>query len=264
MVIIIISIVAGLSLIAAIIFLIKLHAGKEILLDCFSAGNVIVFGKKGKGKDTIFNFVINNRKKQCYANIPYNKDLCIERSIKEFSVEPNTFENIIENNITQIKKTNKEDTDYYISDAGSWLPSQYEGKLNKKYPSFPIYYALSRHLTNSNIHCNSQYLGRVWSKIREQADSYIMANGTINILGLFLITKFRYYELYTSAMSGMLPFKASSISTSEIKAAAKDHEAKHGVIKDYIIIQPIKDLKYDTRYFHYRFYGKRAPNSKRI
>ena len=260
MVIVIISIVAAISLIAAIIFLIKLHEGKTKLLECFTSGNVIVFGKKGKGKDLIFNKIINLRNRKCYANIPYNKDLCKVKSIKDFSVAPNTFTNIIEDNIQVVKKTNEEETDFYISDAGSWLPSQYEGKLNNRYPSFPIYYALSRHLTNSNIHVNTQYLGRVWSKIREQADSYIMANGTIRIFNL-LITKYRYYELYASAMSSMLPYKSSSLSPAEIRAAAKDHEAKHGIIKDYFIIQKVSNCNYDTRYFHKVMYGRRAPNT---
>lgn len=257
---IIIGVLSGVIIIGSIIILFKQNSGKNKLLECFNNGNVIVFGKKGKGKDLIFNKVINSRDRKCYANIPYNKDLCKVKSIKDFSVEPNTFKDLIEDNIKVVKKTNEEETDFYISEAGNYLPSQYEGMLNRLYPSFPIYYSTSRHLTNSNIHCNTQYLGRVWSKIREQADSYIMANGTIKIFNL-LITKFRYYELYATALSGMLPYKASALSSSEARAGAKDHEAKHGIIQDYFIIQFTKNVHYETRYFHKKFYGRRAPNS---
>ena len=53
MVIIIISVIAAILTTVAIIFLIKAYSGKAKLLECFSSGNVIVFGKKGKGKDLI-------------------------------------------------------------------------------------------------------------------------------------------------------------------------------------------------------------------
>lgn len=257
---IILAIVLGIALIAFLIILIKERSGEKQLLECFNSGNVIVFGKKGKGKDLLFNKVINKRNVKCYANIPYNKDLCKVKSIKDFSVEPNTWKNLVEGDIKQVKKINEETTDFYISEAGNYLPSQMENTLNKLYPSFPIYYSTSRHLTNSNIHCNTQYLGRVWSKIREQADSYIMALGTFKIFNL-LITRYRYYELYNTAISGMLPYKSGVLATSEVKAEAKAHEAKHGIIKDYFIIQKTQNVHYETRYFHKVFYGRRAPNT---
>ena len=198
-----------------LILAVKFQKGKQVLIKCFSEENCIIFGAKGAGKDLINNKVINARKTDCYANIPYNKDYCTVRSIKAFSVEPNTFENILNDDIKVIKKENKEQCDMYISDGGIILPSQYSNQLIKNYPSLPIYYALSRHLTNSNIHINTQYLGRVWDKLREQAGFYIRAVHTTKLSIKdrnekehgFLITDFIVYDNYQSALSKLQPFE---------------------------------------------------------
>ena len=236
--------------------------GKKLLCDTFNEGNVICFGKKGKGKDMIFNKVINARGVNCYSNIQFNKELCTIKSIKDFSVEPNTYIDLLENNVTIVKKTNKEQTDFYISDGGIFLPSQYSNNLCKLYPSLPIYYALSRHLTNSNIHINTQYLGRVWDKLREQADRYIKADGTKCIFG-FLVTKFIYYEKYESALSQVLPYESTGLfKSNESRAEEEKHLATYGTIKVGYIIQHKSRIYYDSRYFHKVMYGRVSPSSK--
>lgn len=275
-------------------WLIRFYLGAKALAQTFEDGNVITYGKKGSGKDIIFNKVMNIRKQPCYANIPFNKEYCVERDIKEFSVEPNTFEDILENKIKVIKKNNKEHCDYYISDGGIFLPSQYSNRLIKDYPSLPIYYALSRHLTNSNIHINTQYLGRVWDKLREQSAYYVRAIKTNKFLifnnkgedtelkGInkaihkfvrsckqyitkhfgFLVTEFIVYDNYTSAMSELRPYKATGLVThSESRANREDFEAKHGSVKRYFIAQYVRHVYYDTRHFHRRFYGYNSPDS---
>ena len=237
--------------------------GRNLLVDTFNNGNVIVFGIKGKGKDLIFNKVINARGVNCYSNIQFNKEYCTIKSIKEFSVEPNTYIDLLEDNVKIIPKTLKEDTDFYISDGGIFLPSQYSNNLCKQYPSLPIFYALSRHLTNSNIHINSQYLGRVWDKLREHADRYIKAEGTKNIFG-FLITKFTYYEKYDSAMSQVSPYKPTGLfKSNESRAEEEKHLATYGTIKTGYIIQHKSRAVYDSRYFHLKIYGRVSPSSKK-
>ena len=249
------------GLILGLIWAIKFYNGKKALIECFSSANCIVFGLKGCGKDLIFNKVINARNENCYANIPYNKELCSVKDIQDFSVYPNTFETILENNIVKIDKTNKESCDYYISDGGIFLPSQYSNTLIKKYPSLPIYYALNRHLTNSNIHINTQYLGRVWDKLREHAGYYIKAVKTTNIFG-FLITDFIIYDTYTSASAQMRPYKITGLIThSESRANKEDFESKHGLVKEYKIIQRSKNVFYDSRYFHRLLYGYNSPDT---
>lgn len=249
------------GLILGVIWAIKFYLGKKALVECFSSANCLVFGIKGAGKDLIFNKVINARNKNCYANIPYNKELCTVREISDFSVSPNTYISFLENDVKVIDKINKEECDYYISDGGIFLPSQYSQDLVKRYPSFPIYYALNRHLTNSNIHINTQYLGRVWDKLREQAGFYIKAVKTQRILGC-LITSFIIYDSYTSASSQMRPYKITGLIThSESRANKEDFESKHGMVKEYKIIQRIKNVHYDSRWGHKMVYGYNSPDT---
>lgn len=241
----------------------KYKANIKEISNIFCKSNCIVYGRKGCGKDLIFNAVINNRNTVCFSNIMYNKDLCVLKSIQDFSVYPNTFINMLEQNIIPIKKDyGVEGVDMYISDGGIYLPSQYSQQLVKQYPSLPIYYALSRHLANMNIHINTQYLGRVWDKLREQADGYFKAVETKkSLFGKSLITEVIYYDTYKSAMAELLPYKKGLIDSKEDVANMKDFEAKNGIVKRYFIKQKISDLKYDTRYFHKVFYDVRSPDS---
>ena len=244
----------------SLIWCVKFKRGKKELIHCFENDNVIVYGLKGHGKDLIFNKVINARNVPCYANIPYNKELCTQKPLTDFSVAPNTSLDVLNQNITQIKKINKENTDMYISDGGIFLPSQLSNTLCKKYPSLPIYYALSRHLTNSNIHINTQYLGRVWDKLREHAGYYVKACKTVKIFG-FLLTQFNIYDRYDSAMAQLEPYKATGLVThSESRANIEDFKAKHGRIEKYWIIQHKSKVYYKSRYFHEEFYGYNAPD----
>ena len=270
---IILIIAAGVAAIFGLITALKFKKGEQELIKCFTEENCILFGAKGAGKDLIFNKVINCREQQCYANIPYNKELCVVKDIRDLSVAPNDYKNILNDDIKIIPKINKECCDYYISDGGIFLPSQYSGELVKNYPSLPIYYALSRHLTNSNIHINTQYLGRVWDKLREQAAYYIRALHTTKLSITFgkganrrehgvLITSFIVYDNYQSALSKMRPFENKRLFEGSEGAAAKaDFLAKHGNIKEYKIIQYIGNVHYDSRHFHKRFYGYNSPDS---
>lgn len=256
----VILIIFAILLIVMIYYAYMFHCGTKALIEAFENDNVIVFGKKGKGKDLIFNKTINSRNVPCYANIPYNKELCIEKDLSELSIYPNTFENIMDNNIVIIPKTNKEETDYYISDAGNYLPAQNSAQLVKKYPSFPAYYSLSRHLYKSNVHSNTQELSRIWNLLREQAGRFIKAEKTSCIFGKLLITTFIIYDTYTSAASEMKPFKQHLLN-GEQKALKSDFEAKHGQIKRYRIIQLTDHVYYDTRAFHKKIFGYNSPDT---
>lgn len=233
----------------------------KLIAEYFEKGNCIVFGKKGKGKDLLFNAVINQRKEHCYSNIQYNQEYTTIRGIQDFSVAPNTFINMLENDIKIIKKNITENTDMYISDGGIYLPSQYSQQLIKLYPSLPIFYAVSRHLGNMNIHINTQFLGRVWDKLREQADGYFKIMGTHKTIFGNLITEIIYYDTYKSAMSELLPYKKALFTSNEDKATYNEFVAKNGEIHRYWIKQKCKNVKYDSRYFHKVFYNKRSPDS---
>lgn len=223
----------------------------------FKKTNVIVFGKKGSGKDLVFQKVINVRKKEgYYSNLTYGNKF---QSIKlgDVSVFPNTFENFINDNVRIVSKKLHENEDIYLSDCGVYLPSQYDSLLDKRFPSLPIYYALSRHLSNSNVHCNTQALSRVWKKLREQADTYIRVKKTFK-LPFILITQCYVYDKFSSAESELEPVRfrlGNEISKAEVDI----YRASNGEIKKGYIIQFKASVKYDTRAFHEIVYGIRAP-----
>lgn len=254
-----IFLIIAFAFVVLIYFIIKCKNGKRVLCERFKRGNVIVFGKKGTGKDLVFNKVINARKRPCYANIPFNEKYCTLRQIKFFTVAPNTYKDFINDTVKVVRKVNAEKTDFYISDGGIMLPSQYHSMLDKLYPSLPIYYATSRHLTYSNIHINTQHLPRPWDKLREQADCYVRCERTVKVFGWFF-TSFIVYDFYESAKAGLQPFPHNIFSGSFNTAAFNEFTACHGSIKRYLIAQRKKDIKYDTRYFHCVLYGEPAPS----
>lgn len=262
MIIKIIILIASIILaVFVLIWALRFKKGAKLLRWAFENENVIVYGLKGAGKDLIFNKVINYRNEPAYANIQYNKNLCVIKDIKDFSIEPNTFENFINQDIKVVKKLNKEKCDFYISDAGNYLPSQYNANLNKKYPSFPAYYAFVRHLTNSNIHMNTQKLSRPWDKLREHAGYFIRAVGTTKLFNL-LITEFVFYDRYDSAASQLNPYESTGlIKHNESRANEEDFKAKHGRVERYYICQKIKHVYYDSRWAHRLIYGYNSPDT---
>jgi len=239
-----------------IVIIVKDKLNKRFIKEKFEDSNIIVFGKKGSGKDLLFQLVINLRKKKHYSNIVYNKKteiICID----QLSVSPNTYELAIQGKFIVVPKIFEESTDAYISDGGIFLPSQYDHQLDRQFPSFPIFYALSRHLYKSNIHINTQSLTRVWKKIREQADGYFKTAGVINF-GPWLFLRVRYYDKYETAEANMSPL-ASRFMNKYARAEADQYLAMHGLIKDMFVFIPKKSIHYSTRYFHDVFFGLPAP-----
>ena len=248
-----------LLIVAAIVFFYFRHC-KNFIKREFKRCNVIVFGKKGSGKDLLFSWVIKARKSKHYSNILYDKNTEI-KSLSDFSVSPNTYQNLIDGDYKVIEKKLEEKTDFYISDGGIIIPSQYNGILDKQFPSFPVFYALSRHLYNSNIHINTQNLNRVWNKLREQADAYFKCVSTA-VIGRTALTKVIYYEKYESANNGLLPFKCGFFASKEKRALQQDFTAKNGTVKTLYLIQrlPKRGKGYDTRIYHKFLFGYDAPH----
>lgn len=246
--IVIIAIIIALlvGLIVFIAWLIKNYLLTRYIVDNFKHRNVIVDGKKGSGKDLIFQKVINKRKDFYYANISYGGRKKII-TIKDVSVSPNTYLNFINNNVEKVSRTFKEKKDIYISDGGIFLPSYMDSTLYKQFPSFPIYYALSRHLYNSNVHVNVQNFTRLWKAIREQGDFFIHVHKTTKLFG-FLFTKVTTYEKYESACSYLEPIKTRFFNKYS-KAEVDIYHAQHGDIRSGWVIQRVSKIKYDTRAF---------------
>lgn len=233
-------------LIIGLVLAIKHYLFVKDILWQFKHCNVIVSGKKGTGKDLIFQYVINKRKERYYANISYGGDYK-NIKLKQVSCEPNDYEHIVNDNIVKQPHKLVEKKDIYISDIGVFLPSYMDSKLYKQFPSMPILYALSRHLYDNNIHCNTQNIERGWKALREQADFYIITKRTYKIFGWFF-TKCVTYDKYESARQQLLPIK-SRLMNKYSKAETDIYNASNGTIKTGFIIQRKKNLKYDTRAF---------------
>jgi hypothetical protein len=216
------------------------------LVRVFRRNNVIVYGKKGTGKDMLFQAVINKRKEFHYSNINYNKKT-LPITLNEITLYPNTYENMINGTIEKVEPNLAENYDIYLSDAGVMLPSQYDYLLHKKYPSLPLLYALQRHLYNSNFHANVQSLSRIWKPLRELADGYIKAEKTIFIFGFYIIF-FTYYDRYETAERSMLPMSKKLINGFN-NGLVEQYNATNGIIKEMYIIGRKKCISYDTRYF---------------
>lgn len=243
-------------------FIISYLITKERILKRFEKNNVIVYGSKGSGKDLLFQWVIKKRKKPYLSNVNYGYHF-YDTSINDYCLKNNTFNNFVSNNINiEQKNDNYEGLDFYISDCGVYFPSQLDSTLHKIYPSYPINYALSRHLYNSNIHCNCQNLERVWKALREQADYYIKCLGVIK-LPFILIIRLREYEKYQSAVNGALPLK-KHLTNKFYKSEKKVYDATNGLIINSFVIIKKRDIKYDTRYFHFKIFGYRAPKRSKV
>lgn len=251
---IILLIILTFGLIFLIIFFVSNHLKVKEMISNFKKCNVIVFGKKGTGKDLIFQKVINSRKDTYYSNISYGGDYK-DIEVKDLTTN-NTYNDFIQNKINLCNKINeREGKDIYLSDCGIILPSQYDSTLHKVFPSFSSYYALSRHLYNSNVHCNTQALSRVWKALREQADYYINTLGTKKFFG-FLITKCVSYDRYASAEKSLTPFKpAKGLNDRTSTEMYREFESMNGEIKSFYVIQRVKKIKYDTRAYHEKIFG---------
>lgn len=230
----------------------------KFLIKQFDRFNIIVFGKKGTGKDLFFQSIIAKRKKPYYSNITYGYDQLKNISVGDISVAPNTFDNSLENNFVKVPVVFEEKVDFFISDGGIYLPSQYDSSIDKKYPSMFIFYVLIRHLYNSNIHINyNGSITRLYKKLREQADGYIKMRRSIRIFG-YMIMLGTHYDKYESAEQSLLPLKVAMLNKYS-KAEALLYNAQNGGIKDFFLILPIKKIKYNTRYFKDKLLETKRP-----
>ena len=126
--------------------------------------------------------------------------------------------------------------------------------------------ALSRQLGDCSVHTNSQALNRVWDKIREQSDTYILCRKCIYIKKFkIVIQQITIYDKYESALERRLPLKiplplfANSKMRLERKMRLAEYEAQHGKIKTVILIYRNKST-YDTRYFKTLMKGEENEN----
>lgn len=222
------------------------------IIRLFEDGNVSVCGLKGRGKDMLMSNVVVRR------GIPYvcNIDYGIEHYDLDFSnldIGFNSYKNFISGNVNYYIYPYPDGTDVYISDAGVYFPSQYCNELNRDFRNLPQFMALSRHIGDCNVHYNSQNLNRVWDKIREQSDTYILCRFCFYFFG-FVLQRVTLYDKYESALQRMSPLHIPLplFANKEMKLQAKiqraNFEAAHGQIKSGWLFYRNKST-YDTRRF---------------
>ena len=281
-------------IIISLLVIIKLSMNSHFLKK--KSTNLFIFGAKGDGKDmliqksvylkydthTVLKYFLNRNRKTPLANDDYGYGTRVIEPKEIFNLAPNTYANLIESKIKLIDKVDDfEGRDYYLTDSAVYFPSQEDSRLNKEYPSFPLFYALSRHLYNMNIIVNTQVGGRLWKKLREQVqDGYIEALGTtgfsklsnaIPLMRKFAIIKCRYYSKLESAERGLLPFMKlavlnkvmdKTVYMTNAGATEEQYRAENGIIKDLTIIMNKNHIKYDTRIFHEKMFGYKSNVSK--
>lgn len=260
---VVITIAIGIGLLILLIYCLIGLWNTHVVKNKFKECNVIVSGKKGTGKDLLFQLIISKRKREnYYSNIDYGYKYH-HIGLKDISVEPNTYLNFIDDDIKKIKKLHDDKEDIYISDGGIYLPSQYDAILYKKFPSFPIYYALSRHLYLQNIHINTQNINRVWKALREQADYYIICKKVTHWLFFWLKISYITYDKYESALMNLLPM-GNRFFNKFSKAEQDQFKATNGEIKKRYSFILKKKIKYDTRAFANILFDNIDPITKQI
>jgi len=274
-------IILGVIILGIIIIRFKLWFNNR-RLGKITQDDIFIFGAKGNGKGLLMQLSIikkyrgwlKRKRPKPLSNIDYGYDTIVESPKKVFSLYPNTYKNLIEDDIkTIIKNDNYEGRDYYLDDASVYFPSHEDNKLNKEYPSLPLFYALSRHLYNMSIIVNTQINSRLWLKFREQVqDGYIEALknigwgrffSSIPILRNYVFVKMRYYQKLESAEQGLLPFKKVAFLNEALGdiyitaggATKEVYQATNGEIFEQWCLIKKSHLKYDTRIFHEKLFG---------
>ena len=240
-------------LVIAVILLIVFVASKinkRRFVKLFNSGNVLVSGMKGRGKDFAFCVVINARKKNYISNVQYSdpkkKYQRFDFDTKVWELSGNTYTDLVDGTIKKYTYPYPDGIDYYISDAGLYFPAQYQSELVKRYKAAPMFQALSRHLGDCAVHCNVQVQNRLWDKIREQSDTYVVMKSCRHFFGkLFRLTAYSY-SLEESAEKQIVPPHFG------IGKRGKDQrfqfEVAHGVIKRYAFFAKLP-YRYDSRRF---------------
>lgn len=218
----------------------------------FKRGNVSISGKRGRGKDMLTANVIARRGKPYISNVDYGGEH-IPFEYDKINVGENTYKDFMRGTLKPYVYPYQDGIDIYLSDAGLYFPAHYCNDLNKEYKSLPTFFALSRQLGLTNIHTNSQALGRVWDKIREQSDLYIVALRCYVVCG-FVFQKVGIFERYESAERVQprlrLPHPIFESKREKLarRTALEEYRAQHGQIRYGWLVYRNKST-YDTRAF---------------
>lgn len=223
----------------------------------YKRGSVSCSGMRGSGKDILTANVIARRGGYYVSNVDYKSRVRFKKS-RYIRFNPallrvgNSYKEFIENKVKSYIYPYPDGTDIYISDAGVYFPAQHCSELNRDYKDIPTFMALSRQLGDCNVHVNSQALNRVWDKIREQSDQYIVCQWC-KVIGRVVVQCIRIYERYQTAVDNIPPcrVKMPLLSPERRQRAMLERERyllQYGRIQSRLLIYFNKS-DYDTRIF---------------
>lgn len=219
----------------------------------FEDGNVCVCGLRGRGKDLLMSNVVSRRKLDYICNIDYGGKYH-PFIYDDLDCGKNTYRQFICGDVNFYSFPYPDGTDVYLSDAGIYFPSQFCNELNKQFPYMAVYQAISRHVADANFHFNAQNLNRVWDKIREQSDIYILCRRCFYFRG-FVLQFITIYDKYQSAVDRQkplrlpLPLFSNKESRMLRKIQLAQYEATHGIIDNRILFYKNRS-NYNTRQFN--------------
>lgn len=233
--------------------------GINVVIKLFQRNNVIVFGVKGSGKDLLTGNVAVRRSLPYSSNVDYGGDY-YPLDLPKLDLNGNIYRNFLDGDIRPYLHPLPEMCDIYISDAGIYFPAQYNGELNKRYPTYAALQALLRHLNDSALHVNVQALNRVWDKIREQADQYILCRWCHVFFKKIVMQRITVYEDYDAALKKVRPCRISVPwigHKTEARIARDRFRQQFGIVKNRFLIY-INKSTYDTRIFREILSGSKS------
>ena len=223
------------------------------IIKLFKDGNCIVYGLRGSGKDMLTSNVVVRRKLPYVSNVDYGADF-LPLELDKLDCGKNTYLDFINHTIKPYSFPYVHGTDIYISDGGVYFPAQYVSDLNKRFAFFPTFFALSRHLGLCNVHVNVQSLNRVWDKIREQSDTYILCRKCIVLFHKIVFQWVTVYDFYDSAVMKRPAFSlrpkllSSKEEKENIRMQKVLYDCNYGHIRPMFLCYFNKS-SYDTRIF---------------
>lgn len=183
---------------------------KRAITLLFKKHNVCVCGMQGAGKDLLLGNVYVRLKKPYVSNQNFGGKYKGEYYPSAYNMGGNTYLNLLRGDVMYYEYPHEKGTDIIISDAGIYFPSQYCGELNRDFKGQPLFSALARQLGRAHVHVNTQNLGRVWDKIREQSDVYIYCEKCIYIPVVnFVIQSVIVYDKAESAQARVKPCRVT-------------------------------------------------------
>lgn len=221
----------------------------------FDKYSVSICGSKGSGKDLVTANVIARRRKPYVSNMDYNvRAKWYPFEYNALDVGGNTYKNFISGEVNPYTFPYPDGTDVYISDAGIYFPSQYNGELNRDYKEFPTFMAISRHVGDCRVHINSQNPNRTWDKIREQNDYWLRCKRSYVLFGKICITTLTEYDKYESALARVRPCRVrtpllgNKVARMQAQIYRDQFYNQHGIVRNRLLIYWNKS-KYNTRQF---------------